>query len=414
MNPIKESLHAFTFAVLATLFLFGIHCLPVNQLFIDPFSEAIKNHDIMDVAFSQFRNHSKPELFDEDVLILNSEKTNRSEIAQTINFLAGKNVGGIGVDLIFDSLNYNKEDTILANALSNEKVVLGYSFIEDYNNHKGKGTQLGQHSHEFFIRTAHEGYVNLGSDDGFSVRTFEPFHDVDGEEEMSFSLQLVKLLDPKVDSVMKDRNHRIEWINFRRKQPGVINQRYPINERGDVHYAFTTVREFLEDTSSYDPSFFEGKIVLIGFAGEDDNAFSMNDRYFTPLNEKYNGRSLPDMFGVTVHANILSMIMDRDFINEVPEIILYLVAFLIYFVNYLIFKRLAKKKLFLLVPVVRVIQLLQFVFLFSACVLFIVFFNVKFGFIIIITAVILSFELFEFYAHKLRNKIATRINRIIE
>ena len=37
------------------------------------------------------------------------------------------------------------------------------------------------------------------------------------------------------------------------------------------------------------------------------------------MNIQYVGKSYPDMYGVVVHANIISMIMEEDFINTVPE-----------------------------------------------------------------------------------------------
>ena len=64
--------------------------------------------------------------------------------------------------------------------------------------------------------------------------------------------------------------------------------------------------------------------------GENEKAYSMKDRYFTPLNEKYSGRSHPDMHGVLVHANIISMIQHADYINEVSEVRLYIIAFLLF------------------------------------------------------------------------------------
>jgi hypothetical protein len=39
-----------------------------------------------------------------------------------------------------------------------------------------------------------------------------------------------------------------------------------------------------------------------------------SQRYYTPLNERYAGRSLPDMFAVEIHANIIKMIRDRKYI----------------------------------------------------------------------------------------------------
>ncbi len=409
---VKELFHALIFSILSIAFLFFLHHLPLNQLFIDPFSEAIKNHDVMDVAISKFRNHDDPKLFDNNIIIINSKFTNRKDIATSVNFLLNKNVGAIGVDLIFDTLHQTAEDTLLANALGNKKVVIGYTFFE----HKDirQPSFSGITSSPFFTNKSRQGYVNLASNDGFTVRAFEPFHIVNGRQVKSFALQLASIIDPEIESITKKRNNELEWINFKRVQPGSINMIPPINSNKAIHYAYSGINEFLNDTSSYPPDYFINKIVLIGFNGETQQAMSMKDRYYTPLNENYQGRSIPDMHGVTVHANIISMLLSKDFIEEVPELYLYLMSFFLFFINYLCFTKMARRKLFFMLPTVRVFQLIQFVVLFAGAILFLAIGNIKFGFILVITSVILSYELFEFYAHKLRNRIAQRINNLVE
>lgn len=404
-SPLKKasSRHALIFALLCTAFLFFLHLLPVNQLFIDPFAEAIKNHDITDVAFSKFRNNADPSLFDERIMILNSERTDRSEVATAIDFLTRHDAAGVGVDLIFDDRGSVKVDSALSAAIMRDNVVLGYAFEEKK---KGAGSILGQESHPYFSKSASKvGYVNLATNDGFSVRAFEPYHVIEGVSQPSFAVQLAKLLDTSVVTDLEKRKHEIEWINFRRLQPGKINMRHPINKYEATHYAMETLEQFLKDTAQYKKSSLENRLFLIGFNGEDETALSMHDRYYTPLNEVYHGRSLPDMHGVVVHANIISMLLDKDYINEVPEKLLYVGGFFFFFINYFIFVALENKKLFATVPVVRVIQLVQFVLLFSGCILMITHFNIKIGFILMITAVILSYELFEFYEHKLEHRI---------
>jgi hypothetical protein len=407
-----EILHALVFSILATLFLFFLHLLPINQIFIDPFSEAIKNHDVMDITLSNFRNHKDPSLFDNEVFIINSGVTDRTEIAETVNFLKRKNVAGVGIDLLFDTLNYDKADTLLANVLKGDNIVLGYSFHE----HKDKkhSSTLDLHSKDFFTANCSQAFVNLASNDGFSVRAFEPFHMIDKQEDLSLGLKLASFLDSTIVDDTRSRGTDKEWINFRRFQPGPSNMVFPINSEKYSHYAYIDIDKFLQDTTSYDDEYFKDKVVLIGFCGENVKSQSMQDRYYTPLNEKYQGRSIPDMHGVVVHANIVSMLKSRDFINGVAERYLYLIAFFIYFFNYFIFSKLARKKLFLMMPVVRFIQVIQFVILLSACIMLLSILNIKFGFVLIITAVILSFELYEFYAHKLRNRTAQKINKLVK
>lgn len=404
--------HGLIFSLLSTLLLFILHHLPVNQLFIDPFSEAIKNHDVMDIAISKFRNHEQAELFDDKVFIINSEVTNRKEIAAAIKFLQHRKVQGIGLDLIFDTLHQNEADTILASVLGNKNIVMGYTFNENHDH--GQGTN---HKHNsiidlksdiFFTAKVEQGYVNLGSNDGFSVRAFEPFHEVEGKRLPSFGVSLASIAKPEVISQLEQRNNKIEWINFKRIQPGAVNRIYPINSKAVVHYAYSSIGQFLRDTSAFAKDYFKDKIVLIGFNGEHSKALSMKDRYFTPLNEVYHGRSLPDMHGVVIHANIISMLLHNEYIDEVSEKFLYLISFIVFLLNYYLFEKISTKRYFLMIAIVRSIQIVQFILLFTSCIVLMAYFNIKVGFILMITAVILSYELYEFYEHKLKSRFFER------
>jgi CHASE2 domain-containing sensor protein len=56
---------------------------------------------------------------------------------------------------------------------------------------------------------------------------------------------------------------------------------------------------------------------------------SWSDKYFTPLNKKVAGRANPDMFGVVVHANIVAMILNEDYVGELAEWQKYVIAFIV-------------------------------------------------------------------------------------
>ncbi len=411
MKYIKE-IHSVLFAILSLGILYFLHHLPFNQLFIDPFSEAIKNHDVMDVAFSRFRTHTDPALFDSRILIINSGRTDRAKMAATINYLNRKPIAGIGIDIILDTVYQNHADTLLQQAIAKSgKVVLGYIFLE-------KASHLGADSlifpNDFFQKQTNVGYVNLASNDKFSIRAFEPTRQFENKKGLSFAVALSKMADSTVVPLLEQRAHEKEWINFRRVQPGLRNMEFPINSDSVTHYAMVDMDRFLRDTNSLEEGYFKEKIILIGFCGEDEKSFSMNDRHFTPLNEQSTGRSRPDMYGVVVHANIISMLLNKDYVDDVPAKYVYLISFLIFLLNYWIFKRMMQHNFFFLVPLIRVVQLLQFVALFSLCVLLLVNWNTKLGFITIITAVVVSFELYEFYIHKVRNRLDPHIHHFFE
>ena len=63
---------------------------------------------------------------------------------------------------------------------------------------------------------------------------------------------------------------------------------------------------------NFTPDMIQGKIVIFAYLGEilgDKKSFE--DKFVTPLNARYAGNRLPDMYGGVIHANIISMISLR-------------------------------------------------------------------------------------------------------
>ena len=79
-----------------------------------------------------------------------------------------------------------------------------------------------------------------------------------------------------------------------------------------------------------DLSIIKNKIVILGFIGNTLNEkYSIEDKYFTPLNKEFVGKSLPDMYGCIIHANILSTILSENYINKSSSWSAWLMAFII-------------------------------------------------------------------------------------
>jgi len=88
-----------------------------------------------------------------------------------------------------------------------------------------------------------------------------------------------------------------------------------------------------------DLSFIKDKIVLMGFMGLSLNNKTFEDIYFTPLNERYAGKAFPDMYGVVIHANIISMILQENYIYIMPGwLSLVLAVIICYISSFIIFK----------------------------------------------------------------------------
>ena len=51
------------------------------------------------------------------------------------------------------------------------------------------------------------------------------------------------------------------------------------------------------------------------------------------MNDKYVGKATPDMFGVVVHANIISMILNKSFVNQSNIWLEYLISIILCFIS---------------------------------------------------------------------------------
>ncbi|MFZ1535428.1 MAG: hypothetical protein WAT14_14765, partial [Chitinophagaceae bacterium] len=60
----------------------------------------------------------------------------------------------------------------------------------------------------------------------------------------------------------------------------------------------------------------EGRIALLAYVNTNPN--DIEDKKFSPMNEKFAGKSHPDMNGIVVHANIISMALEKNYIKKVP------------------------------------------------------------------------------------------------
>lgn len=88
----------------------------------------------------------------------------------------------------------------------------------------------------------------------------------------------------------------------------------------------------------------KGKIVLMGIVPLIDISdptslanVTYEDTYYTPLNPNYVGRSYPDMYGLMIHANVIAMILDENYIDESPLWLTITIAVVCTFLSVLLF-----------------------------------------------------------------------------
>ena len=68
-----------------------------------------------------------------------------------------------------------------------------------------------------------------------------------------------------------------------------------------------------------------------------------SDKFYTPLNKNTVGRAYPDMYGVVIHANIISMILDKKFIDNMHPYFGILLAFIVCYFNVALFVSILKR-----------------------------------------------------------------------
>jgi len=174
----------------------------------------------------------------------------------------------------------------------------------------------------------------------------------------------------------------------------------PVNYYGSSEYYLNyTEDEFEKNFQDHQLGNVKGKIVLLGyFANKGDNNAKAEDMFFSPLNTKTKKKNLRDIYGVIIHANIISMILnEHDYITVLPRWACYLIgAILSILMNWLIlyFHNRYKEPYHILFFFIELLATISVVFLFIG---FYKWFNLKTPLLPIILFIVLSIQMFDLY-----------------
>jgi CHASE2 domain-containing sensor protein len=381
---------------LATLFVFSL-MWALNKVTdlnmfdaFDPIGQALSDFELTDYAFSNLRDDPNVE---ERIVIVNVGNLTRAGIAEQIRIISKHKPKVIGIDGYFNCEG-GKRDTIscpqlkdvignlmLSHAIKEAgNVVLVSKFHQSYASYMRNEIEVYD-SMEFsdpdFQDFAESGFANLPTankasyqEDVKICRAMVPKMSIGGREELAFSVKLAMLYDSVKTLEFLKRNKDRELVNFRGniemqdvriasiKAKDLATTKYPV-----MFYALD-VEDVL--TENFLPSAVTDKIVIFGFLGSYFGDPAWNDKFFTPLNNKVAGRANPDMFGVVVHANIVSMILNGDFIDELAGWQKYLIAFVFCFFNIALFFYINARypvwfdSLSLIIQVVQILLLMGF------------------------------------------------------
>jgi CHASE2 domain-containing sensor protein len=349
----KFLLQSLAITAFVFLMMWGVSGITDFKLFsaFDPISQALQDFELTDYAFSKLRPDPT---VDERIIIVNLAPSRR-EMAQQLQVISQYKPKVIGIDSYFDCEG-NLRDSIncpqLKDTLGN---LLLSSAIADAGNvvlvskllQKRKTADAAiidqydsiEYSDPIFKDNARRNcFANLVTDAVYQedvklCRVFIPKVVVDKKDEYAFAVGMAMEYDSVKTKEFLSRNNEEEIVNYRGnveiqdvRLRSLKNKDLGTTNFNGMFYAVDWDKLLAGEVAA---DLFKDRIVILGFMGDYFGDPSWNDKYFTPLNKKVAGRANPDMFGVVVHANILAMILNEDYVNQLADWQKYFIAFLV-------------------------------------------------------------------------------------
>mgnify|MGYP000170553945 CR=1 FL=1 len=274
----------------------------VNLSILDPFEKAFKDFKFTDIFYSKRLNKEQQ---NDKIVLVNIKHVDRFQLAQAVTKVAEHKPKAIGLDIIFKDRKLEFTDSILKRVLQDNKNIITAYYHEN---------DSIVYSHDYFrFKDEKKGYINLNLKGQNTV--IREFIGVKGKDdkEYAFAVQLA------LEAGYIDENYASKEL----KKP------IPINYIGNKH-AFLNF-DIDEIASSEAIPALKDAVVILGYFGDGNGNLDIEDRHFTPLNEEWVGRAVPDTYGVVVHANILNMLSRQNLIYRVTVFSTYLIAFILCF-----------------------------------------------------------------------------------
>lgn len=399
--------------VFCSLFIFGIMGLfssvtyfRIFEIF-DPIGDMFEDFEITDLVMSQLRVAPPA---DDEIVVVNFAYENREGIAYMIDILEQYDPAVIGVDVTFNERKEYQEDSLFHLVLkSYDNIVLG-SELRMFNEKTEQFDTLLLPV-DYLSENADFGFVNLltnaeNQEDLKSCREFVTRQYVKGmeKEQYAFAIKLAQYKDPEKVQKFLDRGNEIEVINYK---GNIIS--FNQTDFGTRYYVLDVHDVFNEN---FTPDIIRDKVVIMCFFGRyigDEN--TREDLYFTPLNKRYVGKAEPDMFGGVVHANIVSMILQEDYVNTMSRTAGIAFAIFMCLFNVFLFKLVYGALPKWYDGITKIFQLLQVLFLVFVMVWLFSEFTYKADFTLALIVIALSGDSIEVYHGVVKNLFSKKERR---
>ncbi len=272
---------------------------PLNYI-----AKTIEGINLNDLYFSSVANHTA----DTSIVIINIENLDRGQLNTLIGKAASASPAVLGIDIFFSHEIQTPYDGVLMETLLDHRDLIVMSLPLSDN-----GIPDPRFWHLPGIRYGHAGLLTNTSNTEV-VREFQPVITNRKDTVRAFAIELAASLKPEAAAGMLRRKNQSELIH------------YIGNEQA---FRFVSGPEMLRDTA-FPLTILEDKTVLLGFCGGNlQNTSDRSDMFFTPVGFELDINRRPDMYGIAIHANILSMILHNRLITRVPTWLVLLLSFII-------------------------------------------------------------------------------------
>lgn len=335
----KESFIATAMIIILTILITQI---PFSMEYGKAIRQGFADFDIYDLYYSGKNTDTR----DENIILIEIGN-DRNEIADQIELINNYQPKVIGIDATFENQRDSNIDSKFRQIISkHHNLVFGSRFTDT--------PQYHIISNIFDTNNTQSGVINFIGNKYSVLRYFAPFISYAENEHPAFAVAVAKMYDVASFMYLKKRGNKKEIINY----SGNLNRFTSFSGEDLIDAQITgQLGSLLKD-----------KIVLLGFfikPNPENNIYPiLNDLHFSPLNERVSGKSYPDIYGVVIHANIISMLLNKTYATLAPEYISYFLAFLFTFLfNYYLIAQYHKKShpshaKFLLIQFVSIVIIL--------------------------------------------------------
>jgi CHASE2 domain-containing sensor protein len=361
--------------ILVFIVIVVVGMLPLNMSALSPIRLVLSDISFNDLAFSPQNAQNMP--MDDRIVIVNIDTMQRQAIADLINRLETFSPAAIGVDVLFLERKDSVIDTYLLQTLKAYSNIVASEQLE-WQKDETKNKDVPEVKSIFINKDLKAGYVNFIAENSGVIRYYSPFEKGEGYAYSAFSSAVIQTARPKEYNVLVKRNKETEWINYKR----TANQYYIFNGVDILH-------------NVTDTSFFKNKIILVGFYDDDPN--HIEDKHFTPLNTRFVGKSIPDMDGIVINANIISMVLDNEFIHKSPLLVNVLLAVCITWISFAVFLHFYLHRHLSFHIIVPIIQLISAILSIYVSILLLKFLRLNIDFTLSVLAIVIAIEVLYFY-----------------